>query len=76
VWLDTFEEHIKSGDIMNVDNGIILKELIEQIIVNDNIEIYLKYGVVIEKETLALGGRNVPAAEGFYMSQNCDTYER
>jgi prefoldin subunit 5 len=34
VWLDTFEEHIKSGDIMSTDDGTILKTLVEQIIVS------------------------------------------
>lgn len=51
VWLDTFEEHIKSGDIMSTDDGTILKALVEQIIVNDDgIEINFKCGVVTEKE--------------------------
>ena len=42
---------LTSGDIMNVDDGTILKALVEQIIVNDaEIEIRFKCGVVAEKE--------------------------
>lgn len=51
VWLDTFEEHIMSGDIMSMDDGAILKALVGQIIVGDDgIEIHFKCGVTIEKE--------------------------
>lgn len=50
-WLDSFEAHIKSGDILNADDGTIVKQLVEQIIVNDDgIEIQFKCGATIEKE--------------------------
>lgn len=53
-WLDTFETHIKSGDILNADDGTIVKQLVEQIIVNeDGIEIQFKCGATIEKEYAA-----------------------
>lgn len=51
VWLDAFAEHIKSGDIINTDDGLIIKTFVEHIIVNkDSIEIRFKCGVVMEKE--------------------------
>ena len=51
VWLDTFEAHIKSGDIMTTDDDTIVKQLVEQIIVSDDgIEIQFKCGATIEKE--------------------------
>jgi hypothetical protein len=41
----------KKRCIMSIDDGMILKALVEQIIVDDNgIEIHFKCGVVIEKE--------------------------
>ena len=47
LWLDTFAEHIKSGAIMNTDDGMIMKQLVEQVIVNDDgIEVHFKCGVV------------------------------
>ena len=50
-WLDAFQEHIESGDIMNADDDAIIKQLVEQIIVNnDGIEIQFKCGATIEKE--------------------------
>ena len=51
--LDTFAEHIQSGDIMNADDGMIMKQLVEQIIVNeDGIEVHFKCGVVTTHEYL------------------------
>lgn len=51
VWLETFEAHIKSGAILNADDGTIVKQLVEQIIVHDDgIEIQFKCGATIEKE--------------------------
>ncbi len=50
-WLDTFATHIKSGDILNADDGTIVKQLVEQITVNDDgIEIQFKCGTTITKE--------------------------
>lgn len=50
-WLDAFQEHIESGSIMNADDDAIIKQLVEQIIVNnDGIEIQFKCGATIEKE--------------------------
>lgn len=47
MWLDSFAEHIQSGDIMNADDGIIMKQLVEQIIINDDgIEVHFKCGIV------------------------------
>ena len=51
LWLNTFEEHIQSGDIMNADDSIIMKQLVEQIIVNDDgIEVHFKCGVIARHE--------------------------
>ena len=36
MWLDSFAEHIQSGDIMNADGSMIMKQLVEQIIVGDD----------------------------------------
>ena len=53
LWLDTFAEHIQSGNIMNADDGMIMKQLVEQIIVNeDGIEVHFKCGVVATHEYL------------------------
>ncbi len=53
LWLDTFAEHIQSGDIMNADDGMIMKQLVEQIIANeDGIEVHFKCGVVTTHEYL------------------------
>lgn len=50
-WLDTFEQHIKDGSIMDADDSTILKQLVEQIIVGTSgIEIQFKCGVSIEKD--------------------------
>lgn len=49
VWLDTFEQHIQTADALNIDDGTILKALVEHIIVNDDgIEIHFKCGVTSE----------------------------
>lgn len=51
LWLDSFAEHIQSGDIMNADDGMIMKQLVEQIIVNDDgIEVHFKSGIVASHE--------------------------
>lgn len=51
MWLDSFAEHIQSGGIMNADDGMIMKQLVEQIIVNDDgIEVHFKCGIVASHE--------------------------
>ena len=51
MWLDSFAEHIQSGGIMNADDGMIMKQLVEQIIVNDDgIEVHFKCGIVTSHE--------------------------
>lgn len=53
MWLDSFTEHIQSGGIMNADDGMIMKQLVEQIIVNDDgIEVHFKCGIVASHEYL------------------------
>ena len=50
---DSFAEHIQSGGIMNADDGMIMKQLVEQIIVNDDgIEVHFKCGIVASHEYL------------------------
>ena len=50
-WLESFAAHIKSGAILNADDDMIVKQLVEQIIVNDDgIEIQFKCGTTITKE--------------------------
>lgn len=45
--------HIQSGGIMNADDGMIMKQLVEQIIVNDDgIEVHFKCGIVASHEYL------------------------
>lgn len=51
MWLDSFAEHIQSGDIMNADDSMIMKQLVEQIIVGDDgIEVHFKCGIVASHE--------------------------
>lgn len=51
LWLDSFTEHIQSGAIMDADDGMIMKQLVEQIIVGeDGIEVHFKCGVIAEHE--------------------------
>lgn len=51
MWLDTFTAHMQSGEIMNADDSIIMKQLVEQIIVGDSgIEVHFKCGVIAEHE--------------------------
>lgn len=50
-WLDTFEENVRSGDIMDANDALVMKALVDEIIVNDTgIEIHCKCGVTIEQE--------------------------
>lgn len=50
-WLDTFEETIQNGDIMDANDACVMKALVDEIIVNDTgIEIHFKCGVAIEQE--------------------------
>lgn len=51
LWLDSFAGHIHSDGIMNVDDGMVMKQLVEQIIVNgDGIEVHFKCGIVATHE--------------------------
>ena len=51
MWLDSFQEHIRSGAIMDATDGMIMKQLVEQIIVSDSgMEIHFKCGVIAEHE--------------------------
>ncbi len=53
MWLDSFAEHSQSGGIMNADDGMIMKQLVEQIIVNDDgIEVHFKCGIVASHKYL------------------------
>lgn len=53
-WLDNFEQHIKNADTMNMDDGTILKALVEQIIISDEgMEIHFKCGVKTTREWTA-----------------------
>ena len=53
LWLDSFAEHIQSGAIMNADDSMIMKQLVEQIIVGDDgIEVHFKCGIVASHEYL------------------------
>ena len=50
-WLDTFEENVRSGNIMDANDAMVMKALVDEIIVNDTgIEIHCKCGVTIEQE--------------------------
>ena len=51
LWLDSFAEHLQSGAIMNADDSMIMKQLVEQIIVGDDgIEVHFKCGIVASHE--------------------------
>ena len=51
MWLDSFVEHIQSGDLMNADDNMIVKQLVEQIIGGDDgIEVHFKCGIVASHE--------------------------
>ena len=53
LWLDSFAEHIGNGAIMNADDSMIMKQLVEQIIVGDDgIEVHFKCGIVASHEYL------------------------
>lgn len=53
MWLDSLAEHIQSGAIMNADDSMIMKQLVEQIIVGDDgIEVHFKCGIVAGHEYL------------------------
>ena len=53
LWLDSFAEHIQSGAIMDADDSMIMKQLVEQIIVGDDgIEVHFKCGIVASHEYL------------------------
>ena len=53
MWLDSFAEHIQSGEIMNAEDGMVMKQLVEQIIVGDDgIEVCFKCGIVARHEYL------------------------
>lgn len=44
-WLTAFAEHIESGDILDADDHVIMKQLVEKIIVRDTeMEIHFKCG--------------------------------
>ena len=50
-WLDTFEENVRSGDIMDANDAMVMKALVDEIIVGDTgIEIHCKCGITIEQE--------------------------
>jgi len=50
MWLNSFEEHIRSGEIMNATDAMIMKQLVEQItIYDDRMEIHFKCGITIEQ---------------------------
>ena len=51
LWLENFAEHIKSGEVMNADDSMVMKQLVEQIIVGDDgIEVHFKCGIVASHE--------------------------
>ena len=50
-WLDTFAESVRSGDIMDANDALVMKALVDEIIVHDTgIEIRCKCGITIEQE--------------------------
>lgn len=51
LWLNTFAEHVQSGDIMTDQDGSIMRTLVERIIVNDDsIEVCFKCGMSVKQE--------------------------
>ncbi len=57
-WLDTFKDHILSGEAMDMNDAVLIRSLTDKIIVYDGrLEIHLKCGVVLEKYILQNDGR-------------------
>ncbi len=47
-WMRNFKDSISSGEIVNADNGFIMKQLVEQMIINDeDMEIRFRCGVSV-----------------------------
>lgn len=50
LWLNTFAEHVQSGDIMTDQDGSVMRALVERIIVNDDgIEVCFKCGASVRQ---------------------------
>ena len=51
LWLNTFAEHVQSGDIMTDRDGSIMRTLVDRIIVKDDgIEVCFKCGMSVKQE--------------------------
>lgn len=50
-WMDALKEHIHSGEKMDTDDAVMLRQLTDRIVVHDDrIAIHLRIGVVLEQE--------------------------
>lgn len=52
-WLDSFQQHMASGEAYNTDEVRVMREMVDQIIVyDDRLEIRLRCGVTMSKRLL------------------------
>ena len=50
-WISDFEKYVHAGGIVNVENGVVIRALTDEIIVfDDHMEIHFKCGVVQSRE--------------------------
>ena len=49
-WMDTFKEHVHSGEKMDTTDAVVLRQLTDRIVVHDDrLEIHLRIGVALEQ---------------------------
>lgn len=50
-WMDTFKEHVHSGEKMDTTDAVVLRQLTDRIVVyGDRLEIHLRIGGILEQE--------------------------
>ena len=50
-WMDTFKEHVYSGEKMDTTDAVVLRQLTDRIVVyDDRLEIHLRIGGMLEQE--------------------------
>lgn len=49
-WLESFQQHMASGEAYNTDEARVMREIVDQIIVyDDRLEIRLRCGVILKQ---------------------------
>lgn len=50
-WISDFEQYVHAGGIVNVENGVVIRALTDEIVVfDDHMEIHFKCGVIQSRE--------------------------